>query len=67
MDDVRNLIARLKNRGVELSGDNAVAEMILDFNHELPRNVSSVHRSTNQYAYQLLTIVGMDHDCAQVV
>ncbi|KAG2970894.1 hypothetical protein PC118_g16601 [Phytophthora cactorum] len=45
MDDVRNLIARLKNRGVELSGDNAVAEMILDFNHELPRNVSSVHRS----------------------
>ncbi|KAG2886886.1 hypothetical protein PC114_g19056 [Phytophthora cactorum] len=93
MDDVRNLIARLKNRGVELSGDNAVAEMILDFNHELPRNVSSVHRSvrrdtgvvlvtgghtramldsfpevlqmdcthkTNQYAYQLLTIVGMD-------
>ncbi|KAG3156549.1 hypothetical protein PI126_g8725 [Phytophthora idaei] len=60
MDDVRNLIARLKNRGVELSDDDAVVEMILDFNHESPRNVSSVHRSTNQYSYQLLTIVGMD-------
>ncbi|KAG3111029.1 hypothetical protein PI125_g9497 [Phytophthora idaei] len=45
MDDVRNLIARLKNRGVELSDDDAVVEMILDFNHESPRNVSSVHRS----------------------
>ncbi|ETL42932.1 hypothetical protein L916_06401 [Phytophthora nicotianae] len=40
MDDVHN---RLRKQGVELSHDDAVAEMIADFNREASAYVSSVH------------------------
>ncbi|EEY56212.1 uncharacterized protein PITG_23315 [Phytophthora infestans T30-4] len=42
MDDVHNLLRRLR---VELSDNDAVAEMIMDFNRESSANVSSVHES----------------------
>eukprot|EP00644_Phytophthora_capsici_P013632 jgi/Phyca11/117333/e_gw1.33.132.1 len=45
MDDVRNLIARLKCKGADLSDNDAVAEMILDFNLESPKNVSTVNEN----------------------
>ncbi|ETO69805.1 hypothetical protein F444_13671 [Phytophthora nicotianae P1976] len=45
MQDVRNLVARLRNSGAELSDDDAVAERIVNFNVESPMNVSSVHES----------------------
>ncbi|EGZ26515.1 hypothetical protein PHYSODRAFT_320450 [Phytophthora sojae] len=51
MDDVRSMIRRMKTQGkwlcccVELSDDDAVAEMILNFNGESPANVASVHES----------------------
>ncbi|EGZ06858.1 hypothetical protein PHYSODRAFT_530178 [Phytophthora sojae] len=46
MDDVRSMIRRMKTQGsVELSDDDAVAEMILNFNGDSPANVASVHES----------------------
>ncbi|ETK73395.1 hypothetical protein F441_20114 [Phytophthora nicotianae CJ01A1] len=43
--DVRNLIARLKKNGAQLSDDDAIAEAVVDFNMESIRNVSTVHQS----------------------
>ncbi|KAG6946638.1 hypothetical protein JG688_00015942 [Phytophthora aleatoria] len=45
MDDVRNLLTRMRNTGVQLSDNGAVAELILGFNQDSPKNVSSVHES----------------------
>ncbi|ETO64272.1 hypothetical protein F444_18163 [Phytophthora nicotianae P1976] len=45
MDDVRNLIARLKPKGTALSENDAVAEMVLDFDLQSPKNVSTVNEN----------------------
>ncbi|KAG3048724.1 hypothetical protein PC121_g19310 [Phytophthora cactorum] len=45
MDDVHNLLRRMRQQGAELSDDDAVAEMIVDFNRKSSANVSSVHES----------------------
>ncbi|ETI29946.1 hypothetical protein F443_22936 [Phytophthora nicotianae P1569] len=91
MDDVRSMISRL--RSVELSDNDAVSEMIVEFNLESSKNVSTVNENargdtgvisftsgqmramlnsfpeviqldcthkTNQYNYQLLSMVAMD-------
>ncbi|KAF1794952.1 Ulp1 protease family, C-terminal catalytic domain [Phytophthora cactorum] len=63
MDDVRDLLTRMRNTGklrrtfvvdilygctgVQLSDNDAVAELILGFNQESPKNVSSVHETPN--------------------
>ncbi|KAF1785714.1 hypothetical protein GQ600_7535 [Phytophthora cactorum] len=44
--------------GVELSDDDAVAEMILDSNHESPRNASSVHQSARGDTGAILVTYG---------
>eukprot|EP00644_Phytophthora_capsici_P006109 jgi/Phyca11/129985/e_gw1.89.88.1 len=45
MNDVYNLLHRLRNQGDELSDDDAVAEMIVEFNKASSANVSTVHES----------------------
>ncbi|KAG3082662.1 hypothetical protein PI124_g20056 [Phytophthora idaei] len=51
MDDVRNLLTRMRNTGVQLSDNNAVAELILGFNQESPKNVSSLSRGASNGLY----------------
>ncbi|ETM97366.1 hypothetical protein PPTG_24986, partial [Phytophthora nicotianae INRA-310] len=43
MDDVRNLTARLKPKA--LSEKDAIAEMVLDFDLQSPKNVSTVNEN----------------------
>ncbi|KAG4225578.1 hypothetical protein PC116_g25994 [Phytophthora cactorum] len=51
MDDVRDLLTRMRNTGVQLSDNDAVAELILGFNQESPKNVSSLSRGASNGLY----------------